>query len=177
MRFGQKSRCHGLVPWSFTLVAIRAIISAADATGLSRRASRSASMRCKRETPRGEPVASDNSWPAWLATSVRLHGTSSWHLDNSSPVWLATNVKHHGPSPWHLRILSKASLVKNARISRRLGREDITENLEYRRRFVSGLCQLTVRLFFLHGERGCWDKKVLLRNSLQTRNTDLHNER
>src|SRR6266850_3064492 len=38
-----------------------------------------------------------------LAASVRLHGTSPWHLGISYPFCLlAASVRLHGTSPWHL---------------------------------------------------------------------------
>src|SRR5689334_9036289 len=57
------SGCHGLVPWSITLVATPPIEPAClDATGLSRGASRSLLNSSKRDAPRGKPVASEHLW-------------------------------------------------------------------------------------------------------------------
>ncbi len=50
--------CHGLVPWSFTLVAITSDHFFLDATGLSRGDSRSLLTSGQREPPGDKPVAS-----------------------------------------------------------------------------------------------------------------------
>src|SRR5215813_7487517 len=78
-----RERCHGLVPWSFTLVATSPHSSiSVDATALGRGGSRSQLNSNKRETPRGKPVASvDLEFWIHLATNVRFHGTSPWHLE------------------------------------------------------------------------------------------------
>jgi hypothetical protein len=56
-----------------------------DATGLSRGDSRYQLDSDKRETPRDKPVASWILVPgACIAASVRLHGTSPWHLGSWS---------------------------------------------------------------------------------------------
>ena len=51
-----------------------------DATALRRGGSRSQPRSSQRETPRGEPVASGSWVFDLLATIVKLHGASPWHL-------------------------------------------------------------------------------------------------
>src|SRR4030095_271926 len=66
------TRCHGLAPWSFTLAATKDMSHriSQDATGLPRGASRS--------------LLQENRFQGvLLAPSVRLHGTSPWHLVRS----------------------------------------------------------------------------------------------
>ena len=40
----------------------------------------------------------------WVAASVRLHGTSPWHLEGNQLIkfGVAANVRLHGTSPWRL---------------------------------------------------------------------------
>src|SRR5258705_13604088 len=42
---------------------------------------------------------------AFLAASVRLHGTRPWHLKKGSSgcAFLAASVRLHGTRPWHLK--------------------------------------------------------------------------
>jgi len=99
------SRCHGLVPWSFTLVATDSTqrkssmpracpveshagryrqhaTQIIDATGLSRGVSRwslqtarNANHRCHGLVPWRFTI------DRYTASNVRLHGTSPWHLE------------------------------------------------------------------------------------------------
>jgi hypothetical protein len=75
-------RCHGLVPWNITLVAIPTIPSdSLDATALGRGGSRSQLNSRKREAPWGKPVASaELCFGILIAAHMRLHGASPWHL-------------------------------------------------------------------------------------------------
>ena len=57
------------------------LIRKLDATALRRGGSRSQLNSSKREAPRCEPVASAAmALDSGLATNVRFHGTSPWHL-------------------------------------------------------------------------------------------------
>jgi len=85
--------CHGLVPWSFTLVAtmkrpdvLRKLIT----------------KSINRETPRRKAVASWGVFAAFfVVASVKLHGARPWHLREFLQLFLAASVKPHGARPWH----------------------------------------------------------------------------
>src|SRR5215510_5639943 len=119
-------RCHGRVPWSLRLAATtraphlpgkmpRARPVESHARGYNEGAPLFPE-RCHGLAPWSHTLA------AWeergplsgrsveLATNVRLHGTSPWHLQTflRPGSFLAANVRLHGTSPWHLQNNSSA---------------------------------------------------------------------
>src|SRR5438445_156764 len=77
-------RCHGLVPWSVTLVSkLRVLLVSPDATTSCRGSSRlppAGHLSNQREGPRHKAVASRTKERRGveLETSVRDHGTRPW---------------------------------------------------------------------------------------------------
>ena len=78
------NRCHGLVPWRFTLVAIRKQHSLTRCHGLA-----------FTFDALGEGAS------GYEATNVNLHGTRPWHPKSVPTLIVATIVSLHGTRPWH----------------------------------------------------------------------------
>src|SRR5438046_1697211 len=123
--FSPSLRCHGLVPWSFTLARTKRVSSKLfkmprpcavefhvccyketffetlqDATALRLGVSRLLLTSTTRKAVASEEFPS--AFP--VAANVRLHGARPWHLKSFQLLFLvAANVKLYGARPSHLK--------------------------------------------------------------------------